>query len=793
VNKQALRTHINIFPSIPDPTMIKQQTWWNVAALWLLASSAAALTAYDCTLPGTTITALDLTDTAPCPSIVSDFHNVTKERVQLIQMHAEENWSTYQCQVQVSRMVTRCGYNSLTYGSHQVEWMTIQPISAAECKAAVISRSITFEDRTYSELEWGIIHTASYYSKGNVDHNGACKTEHFKRNGQSFEYSYETTSLAIKLAKVDARVNKDLDLIMIERHLRERFSKSTAFDSYMGTLVWDVEDNHECEEKLSQFYRGVADVHHRKTEEGDTSEHGTVVLIGAGQDTTTKASQHLGLVLGAEIRLCDRRCYEITSLESYALCFFDGEHPMLPEVKYRPGVVSAEQAALEVQVRSDFQLVVHLLNAEHSWAHAAQRFCDQERNIKNNLLALVAQDNGNALVHEPGFGPGTRVTPAGPSVAYVQKCVPVEVVYATVPNCTEEVPVQLQQEVLADVKRVEGQKEPRIYYMNAISGVLQTFPSVVTCSEEMPVRWRLQGLWFCSFPQKRACHRDPQQLKLHSAGGRITSDFSALLNSGGITSPEQKRQTLKFVYEQLGRNAVLLDLIRPPIVNQDPETGALGSWVSGLDLDGVSEKVLGLIHPWWILDFFGQYFTAITGLLTLGSIIITLTGALFRFGNDMTNNGWDGGRTLWMCCKGSCGLFTVPKQVLDTLLKKNRDELARLVQQAAASGTAKQEETGPPPGYPGKGAGGEGDHYRAAYAKGGEDTKSLLERENSGRVRFERSPSAPAGCQPNPAPRSQYENLMEAAHAINPGSTDTVEAEKRAEYGSEDQLRKRGD
>ena len=609
-------------------------------------------------------TVLDLRQPDPCPEIQDDFAPSRKESVQIVQTNAESRWEAHQCKVEVSRSVTRCGIASLTFGTHVVEWLSTAKVPKEDCEKAVKTRELRFEDRVYGGLKLGTTTTTSYFSHGAVHANGACSVENFKRNGQSFESSYEITNLAITVAKVAARANREGDTIVLQEQVVEKFSEGVAFDSHLGTVVWHAAQRETCVEGLSEFYRGEAELH-PLVATGNRSLTGAVLLVGSGAEALGTRTQHLGMILGAEVRVCQRSCYEVTALPSHVICPFHKDAPQLPAAVFRPEML--ENHALDVLARSDYQFVSAMLAQEQKRARVVRQVCEVERQTKLNRLRLLeAAENGRALVQEPGYGQGFQVTPAGPSAAYVQRCVPVEVVHATVPNCTQEIPV----------REASKPQDGPIRYMDPITRTLSRYGTIVTCSEQFPVRWFINHQWFCSYPALRRCGEEPYQLQLSTEAGKISAGWTSLLNPGGIVSEQQQLLRARYINEHRLRGAMLTQTVRNGLTNGDGSS--LGGAWSAADLDNVSNRVLEWMTPEWLLYLFGKYTNVVFGCLMVVSLTASFLAAVLRFGLQCRYEGWNDGRTLANALGAMCGVVTTPTRLGKEMLKHNHRELLRL-------------------------------------------------------------------------------------------------------------------
>ena len=100
--------------------------------------------------------------------------------------------------------------------------------------------------------------------------------------------------------------------------------------------------------------------------------------------------------------------------------------------------------------------------------------CGLDKKTLNNKIQAVAGESTEYALMDV-FGPGHVSYVAG-AVAYVAKCVPVEVSMASIGNCSHEIPV-LHHNVTK--------------FVNPITMVLTETPRYVPCSDLMPVRWKI--------------------------------------------------------------------------------------------------------------------------------------------------------------------------------------------------------------------------------------------------------------------------------------------------------------
>ncbi len=152
-----------------------------------------------------------------------------------------------------------------------------------------------------------------------------------------------------------------------------------------------------------------------------------------------------------------------------------------------------------------------------------RKICEIERKTLENALTTLAGGQNRYALHSL-LGPGHRVTRLG-AVAYVYKCKPVNAARAEHCNCTQEIPVRL------------GNTNQTIRFADPITRVLSEYTTIVPCDSLVPVRWFVDGIWFCTHPEVEICAVRPKQLAPRPYQLE-QGDFTLGL-SGGIISEDQ--------------------------------------------------------------------------------------------------------------------------------------------------------------------------------------------------------------------------------------------------------------
>ncbi len=168
--------------------------------------------------------------------------------------------------------------------------------------------------------------------------------------------------------------------------------------------------------------------------------------------------------------------------------------------------------------------------------------CMNRREIEiahTRLEAIAGADNPYSLITI--FRGGNLAINAGGAV-YVTRSAPVEVLPRSHKNCTEEIPVT-----------VNGTEA----YVDPISYVIKSAGSSVHCNDVAPLKYKVGGKWYCSYPDLKECH-DPAMLPVDE----VKIDPVTVNNIGlgkSIYTKEQLEEFARFQDSQGTRKAYLAE------------------------------------------------------------------------------------------------------------------------------------------------------------------------------------------------------------------------------------------
>ncbi len=494
----------------------------------LLAATAAcvALTVYDCDAPGAVLRMVSLLKPGACPDPKRDYATPKKWDVQILQTR-QRGWAKVQrCFVTRTTFVTRCGTDSLTYGTHITSWMETVAIEEEACRRAVRTREIDLPNRNAKDgaekfkLGRRQRQAFSTFTIGWLQEEGWCGHTSFISGGKHFKKSYEQTVYDVTLDTLKAEYDEYTDTIVVEERVRGQFSQGYLHDDLLGTLVWDPKEQN-CLDSVSRVYAGLVDLYSYTPDKAEEAampaENSIVLLQRPGQ---RHVGQYAGMVLKARTQKCGATCYN-THIEQIVVCpkagggnlesvTWDAQFPM-------------DKIAIHSQI-GHAHLTTNMRMYER-FAQVQRGLCDLERKVLDNTLTDLRDSDGRYALNNL-LGPGHRVTTSG-ATAYVTRCQPTPATRTDYTNCTNEIPV-----------RVKGDAN-RIRFADPITYILTEYATVLPCDPIMPPRWLTDDQWYCSTPKGMPC-QGPQALKVNQKPFE-EEDFASSLG-GQLYSADQREQ-----------------------------------------------------------------------------------------------------------------------------------------------------------------------------------------------------------------------------------------------------------
>jgi len=271
--------------------------------------------------------------------------------------------------------------------------------------------------------------------------------------------------------------------------------------------------------------------------------------------------------------LCGRAAQR-THIKNIAVFFHPLEQIQVASGRFSMVTEEAEFTRLESEL--SFLQVKSTMTLQETIRQVKAEICENRRQIAHMRLESIAgAENPYSLMEV--FGRGHLVTKNGATV-YVTRCQPVEVTPRTHTNCTNEIPAQYNN---TDV------------FVDPISFVIKAAAAPVRCNDIAPPRWRLNGRWYCAYPQIRDCG-EPGRIPIKP----VNIDDVGVMNLGlgrSIYSPEQLEEFKRFQESQGTRRAFLADSAERAYNSR--VGNEWGSGLSGIATDSLIDAVGNHLVP----------------------------------------------------------------------------------------------------------------------------------------------------------------------------------------------------
>lgn len=562
----------------------------------LLVATAAqrglvkGMTTYNCQDPNATHIMVDLLEPQPCPDPDLDYERPRPQRVQILQTDTAMPVMATQCIVAISKKVTRCGFDSLTYGSKWTVWDLGYEVTPSECRKAVKAGELQVEGRKFPvTLNRKVTHR--FYSQGGLDNDMNCHYEgYFKSGNDYFSKSFEETKIDITLRMIRGTANTATQEVIFRNGIRTKYPDGVARDDLEGTLVWEIKKP-ECKDTVSELYDGLSMLHRRR----EDSLLDSIILVN-----NNETKQYAGLVLQQVVTLCKVRCFD-TQVKGLFVCpYREGDEP-LPKHTFKASF-TPDQINLQSQL-GYLHTTTNLATAER-FALVQNDIClAARRTLFNKIQAISGAHNVYALLDI--YGPGHMVYQAG-AAAYVTRCPKVEVNRAEYINCTHEIPVHFHNTT---------------YFADPLTRILTDFPTIIPCSDVMPPRWKMGGEWYCSHPRVLPCEK-PQQLNLSVTPYHSLHDFTMGLGRG-IYSTEQLEQHRRFQIAQSSRRPVLAKITNSAAGKR--RGTYLGSPLSNVDISDLTDHISWSLFP--LAYFLGDLWRYVSSFMLVALIVKIVIGS----------------------------------------------------------------------------------------------------------------------------------------------------------------------
>ena len=608
---------------------------------------AQGFEAYDCQHPETSFQAVDIARPGDCPDPEHDYTDGEAIELQILQTSKVIPVKGHQCKLTVTKEVGKCSWDrNLVYGKHTPLWNQVVPLGQQKCEKIMQEKKIRYEGRTLFVSKIGTPAEGQWYSHGNVAKDGTCSwAEEVVSEGVTYPWSYQHVIAKLQTDHVTGEYDMTDGLITFPRlnNIRGNYQLGELNDHSAGTVYWN-NNKHDCGDGISEIYHGTVHVYKKKMNQGAMLD--AILMVNS-----TDTQQYAGLVIKGDRFLCGMKCFE-THIPGITVCP-PGRSGV--QVKFRPGFKAEDR---QIQSQIGFMHLNINLQVFDSFQELQRALCAVDRKTLSNKIAAIATDSSPYSLLDV-YGPGHMSLLAG-GVAYIAKCVSAEVTLSSHHNCTQEVPVLYKE---------------KKFFMNPLTRIIQQYPTVIPCSDLMPVRWELEdGEWYCARPAITRC--DGVKTLEPLAPQKMEIDFTTGMGRG-IYTEEQLTQQHRYEVQMMSRAPVLADISNNAIENS--KDGQLGSPLSADSVSDLTDLMTPSLVPFvWL---FGTAWHYISGLGLLYLIVKGLIEYLDRVRVSIRVKGC-GWHVVWVLF--DCGFRTAmfPASLMEGIFAKvwgTEEEVERAV------------------------------------------------------------------------------------------------------------------
>jgi len=561
-----------------------------IAVLALSSAVSMGFRAYDCSRPDSVVEAYSLLDPDNCTEAAEEYTSTRILKVEIVQTRDELVLDVHNCKAYRTTVSQYCGHSSAAGVLRWHKFREIQMIPASECRSAVSTGQMSLNGITLQVLNGSTTSHREPFA-GDLADDHSCTAETARINGDSFSYQAGYDLYEVTVRKRPARLWEGIGKIRLPGGIMVNAGDRAAADELEGTFVWDM-PSERCEETLSLVYEGDVTIHSNSSK---TLTNSLLIL----EDDATK--QYAGLEIQEATLVCGYTAYK-THVKSIMVLAVLGKESRIANSSFTASSAS-NSAVLQTEIA--FLHVKAAMSLSEKLGQVRAELCLNRVKIAQTRLEAIA-GTSNPYSLRKVFGPGHVATKSG-AVVYVTKCPPVEVVPSPVLNCTEEIPVMVN----------ESRR-----YVDPFSFILKPTGSVVVCNDIAPPRWMINEVWYCAYPEIREC-RTPSLIPIED----VQVDLSTKPTKGlgkSLYSPEQMKAFVEFQATAGARVAYVSDAAARSFGSRAPS----GEWGSGLSTyaTGNLVDIVGWVHSplFWVFGPYALYVTASMIILGVTNLILRI-------------------------------------------------------------------------------------------------------------------------------------------------------------------------
>lgn len=492
-----------------------------------LLDTGYSLVGYSCSGKGTITMRVDLSSPEECDEPEQFYQKPEEITMQLMAIDVDREIKGYRCEVMVTAEVTRCGFDSIVYGSNTPLVDHPVKVDAVQCWKMVKEGVYNYWGETF-EVKVAANQVRQFYSRGGRDVNGYCETEEFTTAGIRFTKHYEQRTLRISVEKTSGYYDKRTDNAIIQG-VRAPYAGGSFVDSKLGTVVWKPREP-KCHESVSQIYLGKAHIHRHRN-----GTLGSFIMLA-----NNRTNQYGGYRLMRTTSVCNVQGFETQEEGLVIRILRNGDEP-LAHTKFRN---SAKFTELNLLSKMTYLHLKTNTASELQFSLVYDELCGARRRTTLNSMRMVAFTNNHYIALDL-FGPGHTIYSRG-AVAYVTKCNAEVAKIRAMDNCTLDIPVSY------------GQNFSKSGFLDPISFIIKSHSHILPCDPINPVSWNIDGQWWCSGPELRACPT-PSKIEVATETSHMLRDYAAEIAVDMFTDAQHEAHEA-YILAQNSREPVLTEL-----------------------------------------------------------------------------------------------------------------------------------------------------------------------------------------------------------------------------------------
>ena len=480
-----------------------------VPCLLLMIPGLMSLKAYDCNHPEVTIVALQQ-GVGKCPAIL-EYRPIYKQRTAAV-LEVRRTLQVrggVRCRVWAQHLIYNCNHTDLPgQNDHPIsQWEQEEEVSKEECQQLFHLRMYWYQGYPISlqpRNETGSFHGFYEIGRDYCDHSLLLPL-----SGRLFHNVKQHITLEIAATEIQGTYDPITGLGKFPTiNLDVNYRDGTKVHHRWGRITWDHVPSRSCyAEDITEVYQGVAYEYAR----GDhvtysPMKNGSLIIVQttSWDRTGPTDEKYAGLILGDSLSYCNTTCY-YTHLTQWIYCPWKKDYFAYDPIPYRfhyspttrlfyPGTdVARQHIQQQIKYTTKLSLDRYPPNADHPRGALALRLvlaalCQvQTEELRNLIWDLSLEDRPYTMA--AGRGPGIVNMVLGRMI-YVTRCQLVNVSLVNFHSCTQEIPAYY---------------ENRTVFLHPTSRIIQEWPTIVPCHPGLPVRWELDGYWYCARPSAEPC------------------------------------------------------------------------------------------------------------------------------------------------------------------------------------------------------------------------------------------------------------------------------------------------